>query len=358
MKVNVMVVDDSNVARHLVTTILTTDKAINICATAGDGDTALKMLKTKRPDVIALDLNMPGLDGLEVTKRIMQTAPIPIIIVTSDKYCTANPFLLLEAGAVAVLPRPAPPGHPEHEQTSNQLIRTIKALSGVKLVRRVGDKSKTGDNASRIAPVHASKPRCIVIGASTGGPQVLKQIVSALPANFPIPIMITQHMATGFMDSLVGWLKDGSRIRVLMGADGQKLEPGCVYVAPDDRHMGISNKLVIDLSASDKEHGVRPAVSYMFRSVAQALDGDCVGILLSGMGRDGANELALIKTRGGLTIAQDEESSLIHGMPGVAIAAGATVEVLPPERIIARMLEIAGVQPFLPVGFERLHDTR
>jgi two-component system chemotaxis response regulator CheB len=283
-------------------------------------------------------LNMPGLNGLEVTKRIMETAPVPIIIVTSDTKSAANPFHLLEAGAVAVLRSPAPPGHPDHEQTAAQLIKTIKALAGVKLVRP----SERRRESARITSTNlatGSGARCIAIGASTGGPQVLRHILCGLPADFSLPVLVTQHIAKGFTTSLVKWLNGRSPLTLSVAEQGERIEPGHVYVAPDDRHMGVSARMLIELSESN-EYTMRPSISYMFKSIERSFGKNSIAILLTGMGRDGAAEMAVLKAKGALTIAQDRESSLIHGMPAEAIAFGGVCEVLSPDKIVERLLSI------------------
>jgi len=343
MTVQVMVVDDCNIARHVMKLILQSDKEIEVCASVPDGESALSLVQTNKPDVITMDLNMPGLNGLEVTKRIMETAPVPIIIVTSDTKSAANPFHLLEAGAVAVLRSPAPPGHPEHEQTAAQLIKTIKALAGVKLLRpSERQRERAAASSSKVAT--GSGAKVIALGASTGGPQVLRQILCGLPADFPIPIIVTQHIAKGFTASLVKWLNGKSPLALSVAEQGEKLQPAHVYVAPDDKHLGITPGLAVELSSAN-EYTMRPSISYMFKSLERSFGKNCVAVLLTGMGRDGAAEMAVLKAKGALTIAQDRDSSLIHGMPGEAIAFGGVCEVLSPDKIIERLLSLTTQSP-------------
>ncbi len=187
----------------------------------------------------------------------------------------------------------------------------------------------------------ASPVRCIGIGASTGGPQLLQQIFAGLPSDYPIPIVVTQHLAKGFSGSLVKWLNKPGGISVGMAKQGEKLMPGVVYIAPDDRHMGVTSRQTIKLVENTSDARNCPSVAYMFDSLGKIYGKNCVAVLLSGMGSDGAAEMKTLRDLGALTIAQDKESSLIHGMAGEAINCGAAREILPPDRIIRRLLAVA-----------------
>jgi two-component system chemotaxis response regulator CheB len=335
MPVSVLVVDDSSAVRTLLTRLLQSDPDVKVCGTAADGESALMMVQSERPDVVALDLNMPGLNGFEVTRKIMEVAPLPIVIVTTDEKSTANPFALLEAGAVAVLPKPGPPGHAQHKEYAAHLIQTIKALKGTN--PRVGARpARATEAVASSAP--GDKVDCIAIGASTGGPQILKKIIESLPANYPIPVLITQHIAKGFSTSFVKWLNVDSKLKVVLAQEGMHLSAGTVYIAPDDLHMGLAKDKTLVLSDSAREYGMRPSIAYLFRSLERTVGKNCVAILLTGMGKDGATEMAALRNRGALTIAQDRASSLIHGMAGEAIACGAACEVLAPDEIIQKLL--------------------
>ena len=336
MPVSVLVVDDSSAVRALLTRLLQSDSELKVCGTAADGESALMMAQNQKPDVIALDLNMPGLNGFEVTRKIMEVSPVPIVIVTTDEKSTANPFALLEAGAVAVLTKPGPPGHPNHKESTSSLIQTIKALKGTD--PRFSRKDVT--RRKPLAPPPDAKVSVVALGASTGGPQILKTIIHSLPEDYPIPLMITQHMANGFSGSFVKWLNINSQVQVVLAEENMRIRPGFVFVAPDDRHMGLTPDLTIALSDSGREYGMRPAISYMFRSLERTVGKHCMAVLLTGMGRDGATEMGGLRQQGAMTIAQDRESSLIHGMAGEAIACGAAMEVLPPEQIIIRLLSL------------------
>lgn len=342
--VRVLVVDDSAVVRDFLLRILGSDPEIEIAGTAHNGEDALEAVARTRPDVITMDVHMPGMNGFDATRRIMETTPTPIVIVsgTADAGETAKAFRALEAGALAVLPRPAGIGHANQEATAAELIRTLKLMAEVKVVRRWA-RPRPQDSPASIAAerrIPAANVAAVAVGASTGGPAVLQQILSALPPNFPVPVMVVQHIATGFTEGLVQWLQKTSNLPVRMATHGESVLPGHVDVAPDGFHMKVSVSGQIQLTYEKPENGLRPSISSLFRSVAQVYGNRAVGVLLTGMGTDGAQGLKLMREQGAVTIAQDQESSVVHGMPGEAISLGAARYVLCPEKIIAMLTSL------------------
>ncbi len=286
-----------------------------------------------------MDIHMPGMDGFETTRRIMETQPVPIIICTA----TTNPrevattFRVMEAGALACVEKPMSPEHADFDQAAAYIRETVKLMSEVKVVRRWA--------RARLAPASAPVPHSVElkgapvevnvigIGASTGGPQVLQEILASLPKGFPVPVLIVQHIAHGFLPGLAEWLNQTTGFQIQIGAYGVCPLPGHVYLAPDDFHMGVSLSGRILLTKEEPENGLRPAVSYLFRSLAETCGPAAMGVLLTGMGKDGAAELQLMRDKGAVTIAQDRESSVVHGMPGEAIRLGAATHVLPADKI-------------------------
>jgi two-component system chemotaxis response regulator CheB len=252
-------------------------------------------------------------------------------------------FRAIEAGALAVVRRPHGINHEEFEAGSRELIQTVKLMSEVRVVRRIPRVSKVNVPARPVLspPLQrTSGIQAIAIGASTGGPPVLKDILSSLPQGFPVPVLIVQHIAHGFVKGFAEWLSGTSRFPVSVASQGERLSPGHGYIAPDDFHMGLGTGPNIVLSDHAPENHLRPSVSYLFRSVAQVLGPASVGVLLTGMGRDGAEELKVMKEKGAITIAQDEDSSVVHGMPGEAIKLGAATYILSPEGITAMLVEL------------------
>jgi two-component system chemotaxis response regulator CheB len=344
--VKVLVVEDSPVVREFLVCILGSDPAIRVVGTAHDGEEALDAVRRTRPDVITMDIHMPRLNGLEATRRIMETDPIPIIMVSGseDAREVVTTFDAMEAGALAVLRRPAGLGHPDHEATARELVQTVKLMAEVKVVRR-WPRRRPGEPAPRAVEMALAqapaKLRIVAIGASTRGPPVLQTILAGLPRSFPAPVVIVQHMAAGFSRGFMEWLALSSALPLHLAAHGEHMRPGHVYLAPDEVQMKVARHERIVLTRDEPENGLRPSVSYLFRSVVEVYGCDAVAGLLTGMGRDGAEELRLLKEKGAITFAQDKESSVVHGMPGEAIRLDAAMLVLSPGKIAAVLTSLA-----------------
>lgn len=343
-QVRVLVVEDSVVMRELLIHVLSADPDVLVVGHAGTGMEAVEAVRRLRPDVVSMDLHMPEMNGMEATRIIMETHPTPIVIVSSSsaREEVSSAFRLLEAGALAVAEKPAGIGHPRHAGAARELIQTIKLMAEVKVVRRWARVESRG-LATRPPEMASGRGQVelIAVGASTGGPLALKTILAGLPNDYPFPILMVQHIAQGFTEGLVEWLAGSSGFSVRIATDGECPLRGHAYIAPEGRHMKLGADRRIVLSADGAEHGHRPAVSVLFRSVADVLGRNAVGVLLSGMGRDGADELKQMKERGALTIAQDRQSSVVHGMPGQAIAIGGARQVLSPEQIAAALAALA-----------------
>ena len=336
--IKVLIVEDSPVVREFLSYVLSADPDIEVIGTADNGEEALEAVKRKRPNVVTMDIHMPKLNGFVATRRIMETYPTPIVIVSGSTTAQeiATTFRALEAGALAIVPRPKGIGHPEHQATAKELIQTVKLMSEVKVVRR-WPRPKT-ESAIRSVPrveIHraSAEVKIVAMGASTGGPIVLQTILSELDKDFAVPILIVQHMTSGFTEGFAEWLSQSSGLPAHVAADGEDALPGHVYIAQDGFQMGVKAGGRIALSKDEPENGLRPSVSYLFRSVANAYGRQGVGVLLTGMGKDGAEELKLMKDSGAVTIVQDEKSSVVAGMPGEAIKLGAESYVLSPDRI-------------------------
>ena len=341
-KVKVLVVEDSDTSRMHLVHLLNSDPQIQVIGTAANGLAALGFLKDHSPDVILMDIEMPEMGGFEATRRIMESRPMPIIICSAS----ANPreaattFRLMEAGAVALVEKPVGSTCTDFDAAANHLRETVKLMAEVRVVRRWPRKD-TPALESFLAS-SANKPAngtpLIGIGASTGGPPVLQTILGALPKDFAAPILIVQHIAPGFLESLVDWLNQTTGLKNHVAAYGVKPLPGHVYFAPDDFHMTVRAGGEIVLSKEQSANGLRPSVARLFRSLADVCGLNSVGVLLTGMGKDGAQELKAMKDIGALTIAQDRETSVVHGMPGEAIALGAATYVLSADRIASALV--------------------
>ncbi|NWJ50499.1 MAG: chemotaxis-specific protein-glutamate methyltransferase CheB [Bacteroidetes bacterium] len=337
-KIKILIADDSLTVRNFLVKVFSLDPGIEVIGTAIDGQEAIEFVKKNRPDIITMDINMPRLDGFEATLKIMQENPIPIVIVSGDYNTTdtAKTFKALECGAVAILPRPVGVGNPDFDETVHRFVSNVKLLSEVKVIRRwnrIYNSSVTQENPNTIKDI--TQPiRIITLGASAGGPLVLQQILKNIPSNISVPILIVQHLDVEFAQGYADWLNIQSNIPIKIAKDGDILTAGVAYMAPGNHHIGVKAYNTILVSKDSKEKGHRPSVAFMFRSVREVFRNQVLAIILSGMGDDGAEELKLLKDKGAITIAQDFDSSLIHGMPGEAIRIGAASYILSPDQII------------------------
>jgi len=350
-KIKVLVVDDTAVSRLLLVHLLAGDPQIHVAGAVNDGEAAFDFVQQDKPDVVLMDIHMPRVDGFEATRRIMETQPVPIVIctATADPNEVATTFRLMEAGAVACVAKPVGIEHPQYEALARNILQTVKLMSEVKVVRRWARSRLSAGVLTRPA-----EPRSVVggiqfigIGASTGGPPVLQTILAGLPKDFAVPILIVQHITHGFLSGLVDWLNQTTALHAHVASHGMWPLPGHAYLAPDDFHLGVSASGHLSLARDAHESGLRPSVSYLFRSLAQTCGPDAIGVLLSGMGRDGAVELKLMKDRGAYTIAQDRESSVVHGMPGAAIELNAATQVLAADKIADALIMLVRRRPLV-----------
>ncbi|WP_320150853.1 chemotaxis-specific protein-glutamate methyltransferase CheB [uncultured Tolumonas sp.] len=334
--IRVLIVDDSATAAHLLSRLFSSDPEFSVVGIASNGNDAINMAAKLKPDIISMDVIMPDMDGFEVTRKIMSTQPTPIVIVSSDQVSMS--FRALEAGALAAIAKPQLDNQAALNSLRDELLFTFRAMAEVKLVRRTQRTNNSVATQPQIAK--PSQAKIVVIGASTGGPQALQEILKDLPSTFPLPIVIVQHISTGFTDGLVRWLSQSCVLPIHVVTENQLLQGGHVYIAPEEKHLEITKDKRLKLGTSDKEHGVCPSVSHFFRSVAQTYHSSVIGILLSGMGRDGAAELKLLRDLGATTIAQDQESSVVHGMPGEAIRLGGASHILPASAIASTLCSL------------------
>lgn len=339
-KINVLVAEDSAVIRMFLVHLLESDPQIRVIGAVGDGQAAVDFVKKNKPDVVLMDIYMPRMDGFEATRRIMETQAVPIVIcsATANTKDIVITFRAMEAGAIACIEKPLGHEHGDFMAVEQHLLETVKLMSEVKVVRRSAHSS-----SARPALLPAAQSmewrrapaeiKLIGVGASTGGPPVLQTILAGLPKDFPVPMLVVQHIAHGFLAGMAEWLNHTTGLQIHIAAHGIHPQPGHVYLAPDNFHMGIGAGGEIVLTREEPENHLRPAVSFLFRSLAEVYGPNALGVMLTGMGRDGAEELKVMKDKGAITIAQDRESSVVHGMPGVAIALGGTTHVLPADKI-------------------------
>jgi len=344
----VLILDSTLKGRSALSLVLDDDPQIEVVGSTGNTELALATVTAASPDVIAIGHRPSSTDALVAIRHIMNVKPLPIVAVSpvADTAQGTLAFDLLEAGALAVTLEPWSLNAPEKEVASAQLVQKLKLMSEVKVVRRW---RRPGPIETwQLAPVPgvaSQGPRRVVelvaIGASTGGPVVLKNILSRLPETFPLPILIVQHIASGFVAGLCRWLSLGSPIPVQIAVTGAVLKPGHAYLAPDGAHMRVTANRTVALDLEAPVNGHRPSVSCLFQSVVNRYGAHAIGMLLTGMGQDGVAELKLMRDAGAITIAQDKASSVVHGMPGEAIRRQAASHVMSPDEIAAALPALA-----------------
>lgn len=334
----VLVVDDSATQRAMLVALLDGDAEIEVVGFAATGAEAIRAVTRLKPDVITMDLRLPELDGIEATRRIMQEAPTPIVVVTAhaSRDDTATVSRALEAGALALVEKPAP--GPCYQAQRDDLLRTLKSMARVRVVRRWSP-DRLRPSAPRVEPTN--RPRVVVIGASTGGPQALHTILPALPATFSLPILIVQHMAAGFTSRMVEWLRPACALPIQLASTGTPVQSRGIYVAPAGSHLAVRQR-TMTLTDDAPIRGHRPSATLLFQSVADEYGAAAIGVLLTGMGDDGAAGMQELKNAGAVTIAQNEATSVIFGMPKAAIHLGAVDYVLPHDQIGPLLVELAG----------------
>ncbi|OGU02014.1 MAG: chemotaxis response regulator protein-glutamate methylesterase [Gemmatimonadetes bacterium GWC2_71_10] len=328
--IRVVVAEDSLTVRELLVGILESDPEFRVVGQAKTGAEAVELAIRLRPDLITMDVHMPALDGFEATKEIMVHAPAPIIIVSSSasQADVELSFNTMRAGALMVVAKPDNPQSPLFNGRREQFVAMAKAMAQVKVVRRWA--TQTLPATAPASRRRASGPplQLVAMAASTGGPAALQRILADLPGDFPAPILIVQHIATGFVAGLAGWLGGACNLHVKVAEAGDPLVGHTVLIAPDDRHLGIAQGRAV-LSDAPPLGGFRPSATHLFETAARAYGASLAAIVLTGMGSDGVAGLAAVKTAGGRVLAQDEASSVVFGMPREAVVAGLADEVLP-----------------------------
>jgi len=342
--IRVLLVDDSLLTLVILKRILSTTPEIQVVGTATNGQEALDIIPTLQPDVICTDLHMPVMDGLEFTRAVMKKFPRPILVlsISVQKRQTSNIFQLLEAGAIDVMAKPLGEVGIDYGLNAQELVSKIKIVAGVKVISRLGKASSSIMASAKKAyfTIKATPPRIIGIGASTGGPQAFQEILTHLPGNLSVPVICVQHISEEFMQGLVDWLAPQCQLKIMIAETGIVPRPGTVYFPSAGTHLEIDSQGRLECTNGPIYDGHRPSVSLTFKSLAQHYGNKAAGILLTGMGRDGVEGMLAITTAGGTTIAQDEESSVVFGMPKEAIAANAARYVLPLPNIAPALLKL------------------
>jgi two-component system chemotaxis response regulator CheB len=351
-RIRVLVVEDSLTVRKRIVEVLAADPQFEVVGEAEDGKRGIELCGSLRPDVVTLDMMLPLLSGVAVTEYIMAYCPTPILIVSSstNRGELFKTYDALAAGAVDVLEKPA--GDDTDRDWDARFVSTVKLVSRIRVIShpraRLAASARTRPSAPEPAgaPADAGSPSLVVIGASTGGPSALVELLRVLPSDFSMPVLLVLHLGRAFASAFADWLGTQSPLPVAYAHDGEPLPDGRhprLVVAPPDQHLVVQGGR-LRLTDAPERHSCRPSVDVLFESVAIAVGSRAVACLLTGMGRDGASGLLAIRKAGGTTIAQDEASCVVFGMPREAIAMGAADMVLsPPE--IARALAALDAAP-------------
>jgi two-component system chemotaxis response regulator CheB len=344
--VRVMIVEDSLVVRRLLAHIVSRDPRLTLVAAVASAEEALQELPRIRPDVISMDIRLPGMDGLEATRRIMAEQPTPIVVI-ADSIGDASLRISMNAlrvGALSVVEKPVGMETGGHERIAETICTQLYIMSQVPVIRRRGPgvSRPLRSLASLPEPVWSPPPRPAVLGiaASTGGPPALAQVLGGLPLDFPLPVLLVQHMGSAFMEGFASWLDGLVPMPVALAQDGALPRPGHIHVAPGDRHLTVTAQGLMRIGAERPIASQRPSATLLFRSMAQSFGARGLGVLLTGMGEDGAVGLTDMRQAGAFTITEHESTCVVYGMPAAAVRLGGSSIALPLDKIAPHLLQM------------------
>lgn len=338
--ISVLIVDDSALLAELLRDIISADPQMRVVGIATNGREAVEKVKIFKPDVITMDMCMDVLDGVEATKQIMTESPTPILIVTSSvsRANSQKVFHALSYGAMDVFDK----GLIEfkNDQASRgQLLEKVKYLSGILAMPYGSHTGAAGKEPGALGTGQKVSNKIVAIVASTGGPHAIHRILKDFGTDFPCGILIVQHISKGFEENFMHWLNDECAVEVKIPGHNELIRPAVAYIAPKDKHLRVNARRMIELGSDPAVGGFRPSGNILLQSVAEVYGKAAVGVILTGMGKDGADGMMAIKKKHGVTIAQDEKSCVIFGMPKMAIEMQAVDEVLPLEMISRVILD-------------------
>lgn len=340
-RIRVLIADDSLVAREMLAQILKSDPEIEVAGFARDGHEATQMATSLKPDLITMDIHMPKMDGLDAVEHIMAYNPVPILVVSSSVHGdTGVAFDALKVGALDVMKKPEPRDWEDLQRIGKDLIRRVKMLSRVKVITHLAGRKRAERASQRtdIVPAHDGF-RLIAVGSSTGGPSALMTLLGGLPKSLDMPVLIAQHIADGFIPGLVEWLDGGCEMTIRAAQHREVPKPGVAYLAPTGLNVEYDGR-VMRFCDPGKGQLYIPSADTLFASVARSLGNAGIGVILTGMGADGAQGLKQMRDAGAATIAQDEKTSTVYGMPKAAADLGAAAAVLPIEGIAPEILRL------------------
>ena len=347
--IRILIAEDSPVVQRTLVTLLRAEDGIEVVGVAENGVQAVELCCALRPDLVTMDVFMPVVDGLEATRAIMECCPTRIVIISSlvNDADLNTSFEAMRAGAVEIIEKPRGLSGRSYSDVQRKLggiLRNMVSARPERTQMNVAAPTPSRTSTERPEPsVRSSvalltsrrRPQVVCLGGSSGAPAVLVSVLGGLAADYPIPIVLAQHIARGFGRGLVSWLDQSIALRVQRAADGAVLEAGTVTVAPDDQHLEIRPGGQVNLAPSDSTSPYTPSIDRFFSSAAHAFGSGALAVLLSGMGRDGAEGLLALRQAGALTLAQDEETSVVYGMPREALECGAAERAISPAALLA-----------------------
>ncbi len=348
--VRVMIVEDSAVVRRLLAHIVSRDPRLAVVAAVETAEEALTEVHRVQPDVISMDIRLPGMDGLEAIGRIMAERPTPIVVIADavEDKSLAISLNALRVGALSVVEKPVGLGNAQYETVAGTICTQLFIMSQVPVIRRrtlgLRPLPRRGSIADLAEPLAA--PSVVGIAASTGGPPALARVLGALPAGYPLPVLVVQHMGAPFMEGFAAWLDGLVPLTVRLAVSDEIPRAGHVYVAPGDRHLALGPQGgVLKVTGEPPVGGQRPSANVLFTSLAEVLGARAVGVLLTGMGEDGAAGLAALRRAGGYTVTEDESTAVVYGMPAAAVRMGGSRVSLPIELVGPRLARLGGGAP-------------
>ncbi|HEX3982068.1 MAG TPA: chemotaxis-specific protein-glutamate methyltransferase CheB [Acidisoma sp.] len=335
--VRVMVVEDSAVVQGLLRFIIGADPRLEVCAVCTSGEAAIEALPRVRPDVISMDIRLPGMDGLEATRLIMSRFPTPIVVIANAVEDASLRISMnsLRSGALSVVEKPAGFGHAHHAEIAETIRTQLYIMSQVPVIRQRPMPDREAGSHHRVASRAGRRITPTIAGlvASTGGPAALARVLGALPEDFPAPILVVQHMGAAFMPGFAAWLDGLVPMQVAIAEHGRTPMPGHVYIAPGDEHLTLGLDGTLRLGREAQVSSQRPSGTVLFRSLATLCGPRAMGVLMTGMGEDGAEGLFAMRRAGALTLTEDETTTVVYGMPQAAVKIGASRLSLPLDRI-------------------------
>jgi two-component system chemotaxis response regulator CheB len=340
-KKKVLIAEDSIFIQKILKRIINSDPSLAVVGVAKNGRMAVDMARSLRPDVITMDIRMPEMDGFEATRIIMAEVPTPILVVSSsiNTEDLKISFNAIQAGALEIIEKPRGNLSGDYYELGQEILRKLRLVSEIKVFRHIAPRYTT--RPAGVRTITKTRNAAVAIGASTGGPSAIFQILTSLDEDFPCPIFVTLHIAEGFGKGCAEWIRRSARLEVKVAEDNDSIEPGVIYFNPDDRFMTVRNRNFLSVEADRMPKRSNP-IDRMMTSFAEVYGQKGLGVILTGMGDDGVAGLRLIKSNGGKTIAQDEATSVVFGMPKEAINKGAADVVLPLDRIAEQILNFLG----------------